>query len=209
MTKITYQITTIVLFLVYSCSTPIESKKSIETIKNLEMDEIDYYPEMVRAHINAKELMNEEFYYSPVDETAPFGSDDAADTYSSFAEWRQSNKKDNPIIFFKNHIAQWGYPLFDLKITNFEELKSYINESPMHLRYLSGIDQSILAIAYGQLYLEGTISNDIKELGKTALIRQLDSNLITMWPENYQEERRVKLLKMKDVLSKVSNNSQY
>jgi len=202
MTKITYQITTIILLLVYSCSTPIEPKKNIETIKNLEMDEIDYYPEMERAHINAKELMNEEFYYSPVDETAPFGSDDAADTYGSFAEWRQSNKNDSPSVFFENHITQWGYPLFNLELTNFEELKPYLQESPMHHRYLSGIDQSILAIAFGQLYLEGTINNEINKLGQSALIRQLDTNLINMWPKNYQVERTEKLIKMKDVLSK-------
>jgi uncharacterized protein YfeS len=32
--------------------------------------------------------MNEEFYWSPIEETAPFGNDDGADIYAGFKDWR-------------------------------------------------------------------------------------------------------------------------
>ena len=40
----------------------------------------DYSPTFDKASPNAKRLINEDFYFSTIDETAPFGNDDGADT---------------------------------------------------------------------------------------------------------------------------------
>lgn len=37
------------------------------------------------AHPWAKRFMNDAFFFSPIEETAPFGSDDGADAYAGFA----------------------------------------------------------------------------------------------------------------------------
>src|ERR1700741_434857 len=117
----------------------------------------DYSPIIEKAHANAKLLMNEEFYWSPIEETAPFGSDDGADTYAGFADWRQTHKTVNPKEFLMEQIKYWGYPTFDLNGTNFEKLKPYLKKSDLGSRFMSGIDAAIVAIAFGQLYLEGTV----------------------------------------------------
>lgn len=85
----------------------------------------DYSPTIEKEHPNAKRLMNEEFYWSPIEETAPFGSDDGADTYAGFADWRQAKKTDSPIEFLNEQIDYWGYPTYDLNETNLEKLKPY------------------------------------------------------------------------------------
>ena len=73
----------------------------------------------------------------------------------------------------------------------------------MHSRYLLGTDQSILAIAFGQLYLEGKVEIEMLELGDFALQRDLTSKMIRVWPEDEQEERKIKLAKMLEVINKL------
>src|SRR5688500_16360300 len=95
----------------------------------------DYSPKFDKGHPNAKRLMNEEFYWSPIEETAPFGSDDGADTYAGFVDWRQTNKRGSPTEFLKEQIDYWGYPTYDLSETNFEKLKPYLKQSELGSRY--------------------------------------------------------------------------
>lgn len=161
----------------------------------------DYSPTFDKAHPNAKRLMNEDFYFSPIDETAPFGNDDGADTYAGFKDWRQSHKNDNPKIFLNEQIDRWGYPKFDIYETDFQKLKPYLKQSDLGSRYMSGIDASIIAIAFGQLYLEGKVDKDFNELAKTAIKRQLLPELLSLWGDTYKIERETKLKKMLAVLS--------
>ena len=67
----------------------------------------DIYPSLEKSHPKAKALKNKDWYYDPVNDMAPFGSDDAADTYAYFYEWRQSNKSGSPKTFVLNHFNNW------------------------------------------------------------------------------------------------------
>lgn len=163
----------------------------------------DYSLSIENAHPNAKRLMNDEFYWSPIEETAPFGNDDGADTYAGFAEWRQTHKRNNPVEFLKEQISYWGYPEFDLNETDLEQLKPYLKQSDLGSRFMSGIDAAIVAIAFGQLYLEGTIDNDFKGLAITAIHRELIPELLNQWGDAYKSEREAQLKKMLAVLNRV------
>jgi uncharacterized protein YfeS len=174
-----------------------QSNDSLIIEKN--MDAIDY-PEISKVHPKAKELMNEDFYFSPIDETGPFGSDDASDTYFAFANWRLNNKTKNPKDFIIPHLNDWDYPLFDLSITDYEKLKPYLNKGSIYVLSFTGIDQVILAVAFAQLYLEGEIDQELLMIAENALKRQLIPEILSMWPDNYQEERKDKLNKMMEVI---------
>ena len=125
------------------------SSTTVDTTHKQTKSMSDYSPEIEKAHPNAKRLMNEEFYWSPIEETAPFGSDDGADTYAGFADWRQSHKTDHPKEFLMEQIEYWGYPTFDLNETNIEKLKPYLTQSELGSRFMSGIDAAIVSIAFG------------------------------------------------------------
>lgn len=163
----------------------------------------DYSPTIEKAHPNAKGLMNEEFYWSPIEETAPFGSDDGADTYARFADWRQTHKTENPKEFLTEQMGYWAYPTFDLNETNFDKLKPYLKQSDLGSRYMSGIDAAIVAIAFGQLYLEGTINKDFKKLATTSIKRQLIPEMLNLWGDTYKTTRETQLNKMLAVLNQV------
>ena len=172
----------------------------VDTVHQLNNDMSDYSPTLENAHPNAKRLMNEEFYFSPIDETAPFGSDDGADTYAGFKDWRQSHKNVSPKEFLLEQIDYWGYPKFDIYETDLEKLRPYLKADEMHIQYMTGIDQAIVAIAFGQLYLEGQIDKDFKELAKTTINRQLIPKILGLWGDAYKKEREEKLRKMLAVL---------
>ena len=142
-----------------------------------------------------------EFYFNSIDETSPFGNDDGADTYAGFKDWRQSHKNDNPKKFLLEQIDYWGYPKFDIYETDIEKLTPYLKQSDLGSRYMSGIDAAIIAIAFGQLYLEGTIDKEFNELAKTAIKRQLLPKLLALWGDTYKLERETKLKKMLAVLA--------
>lgn len=163
----------------------------------------DYLPTIEKANPIAKRLMNEEFYWSPIEETAPFGSDDGADTYAGFKDWRQTHESANPKEFLMEQINNWGYPTFDINETNLEKLKPYLKQSELGSRFMSGIDAAIVAIAFGQLYLEGTINKDFNEIAKTAIKRELISELLALWGDTYKTKRETQLKKMLTVLNQV------
>jgi uncharacterized protein YfeS len=164
----------------------------------------DYTPSWDKAVPLAKKLMKEEFYFSPVDETAPFGNDDGADTYAGFKDWRQLNKDRMPKDYLVAQINKWDYPLFDLNETNLDKLKPYLNQSEMGSRFMSGIDAAIISIAFGQLYLEGTIDKEFNGIAKTAIRRELLPGLLALWGDTYKNKREAKLRQMLAALEQVN-----
>jgi uncharacterized protein YfeS len=159
----------------------------------------NYSPTFEQAHPKAKLLMNEEFFFSVTEDTAPFGSGDGADAYVGFRNWRAVNSTENPIEFLHAQIQNLGYPPFDVMETSFEKLAPYLNQDDAGFDYITGIDAAIVAIALGQLYLEGKIEPKLKELAKTAITRELLPDMLEEWKEN-APIRELKLEKLMNVL---------
>ena len=159
-------------------------------------------PVFAKAHPNAKLLLTDSFYFNTMDETAPFGNRDGADSYLAFNEWRYTHKNSDPKEFLSEQINDLGYPKFDINETDIQKLTPYLQQHEFGSRLLSGTDATIVAIAFGQLYLEGTIDNGFKEIAKTSITRQLLPELLAIWGEPYQTERKAKLTKMLAVLNK-------
>jgi uncharacterized protein YfeS len=200
---------TLLLLAIVACGHPQDGSQkdsgntTVDTTYKPSKSMSDYSPIIDKAHPTAKRLMNEEFYWSSIEETAPFGSDDGADTYAGFAEWRQTHRAQKPIVFLMEQIDYWGYPTFDLNETNFDKLIPYLKHSELGTRFMSGIDAAIASIAFGQLYLEGTVDKDFKELAKTSLQRQLIPAMLNLWGDTYKTTRETQLKKMLAVLNQL------
>lgn len=78
------------------------------------------------AHPRAQALMTEDFYWSPIEETAPFGNDDGFDAAYGFRDWRHANKAENPLVYLKDLITGWNYPQFDYTETDTIKIEEYI-----------------------------------------------------------------------------------
>jgi uncharacterized protein YfeS len=166
------------------------------------MDNYGLKPET--AHPKAKQLMTEKFYWSPIEESGPFGSDDGSDAFHGFRRWRLVNKTLSPTIYLKQLIEDWGYRPFDLNEMDEDILKDYISSSNVGEMLLTGQDNAVIAVGFGQFILEGKIDEDIKALTKTALKRELLPSLIDMWDLDYQNTRREQLTKMLELVEKMN-----
>lgn len=90
------------------------------------------------AHPNAKKLMKEDFYWSPIDESGPFGSDAGSDAAYGFQKWRKSHPSTFPILYLKQLIDTWNFPPFAWDELDTTKIKLYIS-TPAHL------DESFIA----------------------------------------------------------------
>lgn len=111
--------------LFFGCSSG-QTKNNTTTQQNETMDNFQFTLKL--AHPNAQALMTDEFYFSPIEETGPFGSDDGWEAAYGFREWRLSNKTASPITYLKELIAEWQYPFFDYNEMDTTKIKEYINK---------------------------------------------------------------------------------
>lgn len=190
------------LLLFTSCNWQTEDKKQLDNSTKAQMDNYELTPEA--AHPKAKKIMTEDFYWSPIEESGPFGSDDGSDAFYGFRQWRKSNKAVSPTVYLKELIEGWGYPPFDFSEMNEDNLKKYISSSQIGAATLTGQDNAIIAIGFGQFVLEGKIDEDIKALTKNALKRELLPSIIGMWDGEYNKTRTEQLNKMLATVDKMN-----
>lgn len=125
--KLSILTTFLTSLLFIGCSNGQTNTNSVATTQqNKTMDNFQYT--LKSAHPNAQALMTDEFYFSPIEETAPFGSDDGSDAAYGFREWRLLNKTASPVTYLNDLIARWQYPFFDYNEMDTTKIKEYLNQ---------------------------------------------------------------------------------
>jgi uncharacterized protein YfeS len=89
------------------------------------MDNYELTPET--AHPNAKKLLTEDFYWSSIEESGPFGNDDGFDAFAEFRQWRVKNKNITPIKYLERLFIEWDYPKFDWNEMDTEKIAEYLS----------------------------------------------------------------------------------
>jgi uncharacterized protein YfeS len=123
-TRNTYIILMAGILLFVSCNGQTKDNKQSDNSTKTQMDNYELSPET--SHPNAKKLLAEEFYWSPIEESGPFGSDDGSDAFYGFRQWRQSNKNVSPTVYLEELIQGWGYPTFDLNEMDSAKINEYL-----------------------------------------------------------------------------------
>lgn len=78
------------------------------------------------AHPKAQSLMNEDFFWSPIDEAGPFGSDSGSDAAQGFNEWRKANNTTDPVEYLRELLVSWGMPLLDWNELDSSKINEFI-----------------------------------------------------------------------------------
>ncbi|MDO5978942.1 hypothetical protein [Flavivirga spongiicola] len=138
------------------------------------------------AHQKAIELIPEEFFWSSIDDLAPFGSDDGDMALSEFRDWKKNNPKTETYeclkwtiegVFEKN-LAEYNEKILDRTL-----IKSQIEDDDFNdQHYIFTVDISVIATGFGQLVDEGKIDKKNKPLIQLAIDRQkIWADLATNW----------------------------
>lgn len=193
-------------------STPNTSSKIIDsvpaTVRNNKVITVKKRPDNIqspvleKANPLAKHFFNDSFYFSKSDEAGPFGNHDGIDAYIDFYGWRQLHKNERAKLFLSEQLNRTGYPNNFINDTAAAGIIAYVEQNEFGSRLISGTDAIIISLAFSQLYLEGIIDEDIKEMAKKAISRQTIPNLLSMWGEPYRTIRKTKFKKMLAVLNK-------
>ncbi|MDQ6786369.1 MAG: hypothetical protein M3033_06065 [Acidobacteriota bacterium] len=150
------------------------------------------------SHPNAVAILTDEFYWDCADDNSPFGNDTGADTLADFREWREQHPTANPIEFLNQLLEQWEVTNDFWNVTDSNEAQQLWKEDEFSFRLR---DESVIALAFGQLLIEGKVDAEPKRRALLAIERQLLSTMIENW-EDFAEERVDRLEKMKAVLEK-------
>ena len=149
------------------------------------------------AHHKARELFKEEFYWSPIEETSPFGSDDGADAFHQFQEWRETNKTASPFIFIEMLLDTWGYS--KRPAPHDAEVAEYLVE-----RSVLGTNNVIIAVGFGQFVLEGKIDKDLLARTVKSVEQECKPSRLSVFAEDYQGKRLEQLTILRQALDKMA-----
>jgi uncharacterized protein YfeS len=151
------------------------------------------------SHPNAAGLLTDEFYWDEADDNSPFGNDTGADTFGDFREWREEHPAENPIKFLDKLLGEWDVTNDSWDVTDANEVQRLLGQDDFSFRLR---DKAIIALAFGQLVIEGKVDAEPKQRALLAIERQSLPTIVEMW-EDFADERVERLEKMKVVLEKL------
>lgn len=141
------------------------------------MEEEKYGIDIDNAHQKAIELIPEEFFWSCIDELAPFGSDEGDMALAEFRDWRKENPKTATLDCLKWVIESVGEMEFDdynSEMLSKSKIKSQIEDKDFDdQQYIYTLDNSVIATGFAQLVDEGIIETENKKIIQLAIDRQI------------------------------------
>lgn len=167
---------------------PIKEATTLTNIKEFE-EQWD-----IKVSLISKKLMNEPFFWSCIEETSPFGSDEGNDTFSFLKDGFQENPRMKPMDFLMETFQDKSiYQLEDLNCIDSDTLEANIEE----LDYVIIQDSAIWATTFGQLVIKGTVDSELKQIALNSLKRQT----LEIFLELHGDEKRLEhIAKMQEVL---------
>ncbi|EMY3559844.1 hypothetical protein AAIP53_002448 [Flavobacterium psychrophilum] len=169
-------------------------------------DEESYGIEKENSHQRAIELVPEDFFWSCVDELAPFGSDEGDTALSEFRDWRKRNPNVETYECLKwtiEGVSEQNISKYNEKILDRIEIEEKIADDDFDdQQYIFTVDISVIATGFGQLVDEGKIDLKSKPIIQLAIDRQkIWAELSTEW------EHRKEYMENLNVLERVLNEA--
>jgi len=125
-------------------------------------DDMEIGPHKLTSHPKFRKYFSENFYYSCVDEEAPFGSDDGADTLNLLQEEFRKRGSINFADFPRKVIEEWWETrYFPPKAETRAELEKIIVDNEQHP--MISTDFVTYAVAFAQIKITGKIDAKLKE----------------------------------------------
>lgn len=141
------------------------------------MSEELYGIDIDHANKRAIELIPEDFFWSCIDELAPFGSDEGDMALAEFRDWRKANKKVPTIECLKwtiEGVGEMEFTDYNDSLLSRDIIKMQIQDKDFDdHQYIFTLDISVIATGFGQLVDEGIIEEKNKPIIKLALDRQI------------------------------------
>lgn len=159
------------------------------------MKTLDLSPQ--NAHPMARGYLQDDFFWDFYDDNSPLGNDTGADIFHHYQKWKIKNPQTNPIIFLEKIFISWELENKDWDLLEESKLRQKLERDTYNVLIR---DDSVIAIAFSQIILEGNLNKKIRELALLAIKRQMSDIVINFRNWTDKQERRERLTKMQSVL---------
>jgi uncharacterized protein YfeS len=159
-----------------------------------EYDKVDYWQiDREHAHPKARSAFRYEFLWQSWNDYGPFGNDDGHPVFADFRKWRGHHPNSDPLEFLHHLHSGWGVKIENVLTTEPHEVRDLLKKDRFSLHTY---DQTVIALGFAQIYVEGVISQHIKELVLAAIERQSLSEVVEdMWVHSQERLEHLKILK--------------
>ncbi|QEF99151.1 hypothetical protein Mal15_32110 [Stieleria maiorica] len=124
--------------------------------------------EWERFHPNARDILDEPYYWECADDLAPNGNDTGADLLEDFRRWNKKHPRTSPIKFLDGLIKAWGIDPIDWDITDRAVVAQLDADQPIPLNVCN---EAAIALAFSVIKVRGTCPPDVAERGLAAITR--------------------------------------
>ncbi|AUX41178.1 hypothetical protein SOCE26_025850 [Sorangium cellulosum] len=149
------------------------------------------------SHPRAAAVLADPFFWSLVDETAPFGNETAQETLTAFRDFRDEHPTRSPLALLDELLARWEVANAHWDAVDAAEVQALGEEDEYSLLTR---DEVILALAFSQIVTEGKLDPEVRRRALLALARQSLPALLSAY-EGRALERAQRLDRMKAALS--------
>lgn len=152
------------------------------------------------AHPNAQRILTDAFFWDEADDGAPLGNDTGSDVLHMYREWRISNPKRSPVSFLSSVLKEWEVPEIDWDVIEPGAVQEKLQQNDF---WLLTRDDTVIALAFAQFILDGTVDSSIQQKATVAISRQSLDTVITFRGWVDVDEHRAWLSKMQKALNAI------
>src|SRR5688572_15596665 len=160
-------------------------------------DQDDWELSREHGHPTARKLLKDPFFWDIADDGAPLGNDTGSDTLATYREWRKENPGKAVELPLLAILKEWDERTSGEAAGNVEKLRKVLEEDGLEI---VDNDDHVIALAFAQLVLEGTVESTVRELALKAIRRESMAVIISYRGWVSEKERRTRLEKMRQAL---------
>lgn len=150
------------------------------------------------AHPKAREALTDAFFWDTEDPGSPLGGDTGRDVLEAFRGAREEDPRGSVLTVLDEILASWEVANDSWDVVSESEVQAIGEEDEFSLLTR---DETILALAFTQLVLEGRIEPEIRRRSLLALTRQTLPALLHGWGDQ-RLERALRVERMREILAK-------
>jgi uncharacterized protein YfeS len=149
------------------------------------------------AHPRAREALADAFFWDQADPCAPFGDETGREVLEAFRDFRVEEPRGDPLALLAELLERWEVADASWEAVDADEVQALGADDELGLLVR---DEAILALAFGQIIVEGRVDPEVRRRALLALVRQSLPALIHGWGD-LARTRTARVERMRAVLS--------
>ena len=138
----------------------------------------DLSPE--HSHFRARAALTDAFFWDAADDTSPFGTETGRDVLEALRDFRDEHPKDSPIKLLDELLARWEVKNDHWDAVEADEVQEIGEDDEYSLLTR---DETVIALAFAQIIVEGQMDPEVRRRAVFALKRQSLPALLHGWGE--------------------------